>query len=92
MLIRNIDTCLDLPENMRPKPETFIEKIGTDIDALCSSQLYPPISVIKQFEKKFGNLDAMMFGEDIIELLTKDMTTSKLVKALSKKKVDRTST
>lgn len=85
-LIRNIDTCLDLPVNMRPKPEVFIEKIGADMDALSSSQLYPPLSVLKRFERKFGHIDVMMYGEDIVELLTKDFKTSKLFKALKKRK------
>lgn len=85
-LIRNIDTCLDLPLNMRPKPEVFIEKIGADMDSLSSSQLYPPVSVLKKFESKFGHIDVMMYGEDIIELLTKDLNISKLFKALKKRK------
>ena len=82
LLLRNIDTCLDLPQDMRPKPEVFIEKVGTDIDTLSTTQLYPPISVIKQFEKKYNKLDLLMFGEDIAELMKQDNKNSNIFNKL----------
>jgi hypothetical protein len=83
-LIRNIDMCLDLPESMRPKPEVFVEKIESDIDSLSASELYPPHYIVKKFEEKFGNLDTMLFGHDIVELLAKDLKNKKKFRALAK--------
>lgn len=82
LLIRKIDTCLDLPREMRKKPEAFIETIRADIETLSESHLYPPIRVIKKFEKKFGNLDEKIHGENIVELMKADMKNRIQVKSI----------
>lgn len=83
-LIRSIDTCLSLTVPMRPQPSTFIEKIGLEIDTLAASQLDPPLKIIKQFEKKFGPLDRMLYGEDIVELMKIEMQANKMFKKMRK--------
>jgi len=84
-LIRAIDTCLDLPRHMRPNPDVLIEKLGCELDALSSSHLTHPYYVIKSFEKKYGPIHQLMFGEDIIQLLKKDVKTQKMVKNIKSK-------
>lgn len=82
MLIRRIQTCLELPRDMRPPAEVFIDKIGSEMDSMSTTQLYPPAAVIHVFERKFGYLDQLMFGQDIIELLSKDMKNRKKVRQI----------
>lgn len=67
-LIRSIDTCLSLTSELRPDPSIFIEKIGTELDNLANTQSDPPLYVIKRFEKAFGPLERILYGEDIVEL------------------------
>ena len=81
-LIRLIDTCLDLPVELRNPPEVFIEKVRTDINALSTSQLLPPLHVLRLFENKFGSLEQKMFGEDIVEVLQHDIETRKMVRKM----------
>lgn len=81
-LIRKIDTCLVLPHKMRPEPVLFIEKIGNEIDSLSKIQLYAPSYILRQFELKFGQLDQILYGEDIIELLKRDLQNRKQVKKI----------
>lgn len=83
MLIRRIQTCLELPSDMRPPVEIFVDKIGTEIDSLSATQLYPPSVILRRFEKTYGYLDQLLFGEDIIELLAKDLKNRKLVKRIA---------
>lgn len=83
MLIRRIQTCLELPPEMRPPVEVFIDKIGTEIDALSATQLYPPSIILRMFERTYGYLDQLLFGEDIIELLSKDLKNRRLVKKIA---------
>lgn len=83
-LIRKIDTCLDLPEDMRKPPQVFIESIKTEIEAISEHQLYPPVYVIKLFEKKFGNIDQKMFGENIIELIKADIRNRRQARRIMK--------
>lgn len=83
-LIRAIDTCLDLPRHMRPNPDVLIEKLGCEIDSLSATHLTPPYYVIKVFEKTYGPIHQLMFGDDIIQLLKKDVETRKQVKFIQK--------
>jgi hypothetical protein len=87
-LIRTIDTCLDLPVEMRAPPEAFTEKIKTEMNTLSSAQLSPPLFILRMFEKKFGSLEQKMFGEDIVEILQQDIQTRKNLKRVLKKKRD----
>lgn len=84
-LIRLIDTCLELPVELRILPDNFIEKVNSEMNVLNSSQLLPPLYVIRVFEKKFGSIDEKMFGEDIIELIQNELETRKMVRKLKSK-------
>ncbi len=77
MFIRTIDTCLELPKEMRPAPDVLIEKIGTELDNLNATQLVPPIFVINKFEKKYGPIHQILFGNDIAQLLYSEFTKEK---------------
>lgn len=83
-LIRSIDTCLSLTPPMRAAPDIFIEKTGTEIDNLATSMLDPPLKIIKTFEGKYGTLDRMLYGEDIVELMKIEMKANKMFKRVRK--------
>lgn len=84
LLIRKIDTCIDLPGSMRRPPESVIDAIKGEIDRVNESQLYPPVYVVRWFERRFGNIDQKMFGEDIIELLKADLRNRRSAKRIMK--------
>lgn len=77
-LIRNIDACLSIAPSMRPIPDMFIEKIGAEIDVMLANQIDPPTPVITEFENKYGSLACILYGEDIIELISTEIATSKM--------------
>lgn len=83
-LIRNIDTCLSLTVNLRPSPNMFIEKLGIEIDTLATSQLDPPLIVLKRFEKKYGTIDRMLYGQDIVELMKIEMHANNMFRKMKK--------
>jgi len=76
-LIRSVDTCLELPRLMRPDPDVLIEKIGSEVDNLNTTQLSPPMYIIQRFESLYGPIHLLMFGDDILQLLFKDLSTVK---------------
>jgi len=84
-LIRNVDTCLCLTESMRPHPSVFIERVGMEIDNLANNTLSPPQYVIKKFERIFGTLDRMLYGEHVFELLKLEMQNRKMVNNMRRK-------
>jgi len=77
-LIRTVDTCLSLTINMRPPPEIFLDRIGNELDMLEASQLDPPLLIVKRFEKKYGAMHRILYGDDIIELMKIELQASKL--------------
>lgn len=83
-LLRSIDICLSLTISMRPSPAHFLDKIGLEIDNMASNQLDPPISVIQLFEKNYGPLDKMLYGEDIVELLKIELQANKMFRKVKK--------
>jgi hypothetical protein len=68
-LIRSIDTCLSLTEKMRPHPSVFIERIGVEIDNLADANIDYPDTVVNRFEKEFGPIDRLLYGDNIVELV-----------------------
>lgn len=74
-LIRHVHTCLDLPMELRMPPDKFIDKIQMEIETLSTTQMFPPLCVMRLFEKKFGSIEKKMFGDDIAELLQQDIET-----------------
>ena len=62
---------------MRPTPTSFLEKIGIELDALESSQNDPPLMIVRRFEKKYGPLHRVLYGEDIVELTKIEIQANK---------------
>ena len=91
VLIRTIDTCLDLPRKMRPNPDVLIEKIGGELDTLNGTLITPPYHVVKKFEKKFGSIHQLIFGDDIAVMLYKDLKARKFFRAYDRQMMDGTS-
>lgn len=83
-LIRSIDLCLSLTVSMRPPAGNFVDKIGAEIDNLASNQVDPPIRVLKNFERKYGTIDRMLYGEDIIELMKIELQANKMFRKIKK--------
>jgi hypothetical protein len=83
-LIRHIDTCLSITPSMRPGPELFLERIGIEIDNLAEAQLDPPMSIVWSFEKKFGPVDRLLYGEDILVLMKMKLETNRIFKNMTK--------
>jgi hypothetical protein len=83
-LIRNIDACLSLTSSLRPNPIIFIQKIEVELDNLANNQADPPLNVIKKFEKIYGPLEGILYGEDVIELWKLRYQTSKMEAKMKK--------
>jgi hypothetical protein len=84
-LIRSIDACLSLTPVLRPEPSHFIEKAGIELENLADNQIEPPLGIIKKFEKIYGPLDKILYGEDIIELWKLGYQTEKAHRKIMKK-------
>lgn len=84
-LIRSIDTCLSLTEKMRPHPSVFIERVGVEIDNLADNNIDFPDYILTFFEREFGPLDRLLYGENIVELVKIGKTTNSIVNDVRRK-------
>jgi hypothetical protein len=78
-MIKEIDYCLSLPVDMRPEPIQYIDKINGEFDNISETEAIVPKNVIRKFEIKFGNLDKILYGEAIVNILMEDMNTTRLI-------------
>jgi hypothetical protein len=83
-LIRSIDVCLSLIDTLRPDPAMFIERVGLELDNLANNQVDPPLRIIKLFEKTYGPLERILYGEDVVELWKLACNTSRIEKRFRK--------
>lgn len=92
-IIRTIDACLSLPIRIRPPSIAFIEKIGRELENIESSQNEAPRHIIRRFERAYGPIDRLLYGEDVLQLLQMEYKTKKMFKKLEKfKSTDENST
>jgi len=91
-LMRSIDTCLSLPESMRPHPSVFIERIGVEIDNLAEYNIDHPNHVVNKFEREFGQIDRLLYGENIVELVKIGRTTGSIVMDVKRSEYQESST
>jgi hypothetical protein len=83
-IIRTIDACLSLPVRIRPPSIAFIEKIGRELENIESSQNEAPRHIIRRFEKAYGPIDRLLYGEDVLQLLQMEYKTKKMFNKLEK--------
>ncbi len=68
-LIRNIDSTLSLTKNMREPVDIFLEKISIELDTIEENELEPLLFIKNKFEKQYGSIDRLLYGEDLIQIL-----------------------
>jgi hypothetical protein len=73
VLIRNINMTLNLPEDQRPDPSTFIHQIKLELDALAGSQPDPIEIVMYWFNKRFHvSFEKALYGDSLREIIRRD--------------------
>jgi hypothetical protein len=82
VLIRKIDAYLSKPRSANNDDAKFTTEVELEINQLVTSSLKPPAWVRRQFRKKYGNINTMLYGKEIIDLMMKDTLASKYLKAI----------
>jgi hypothetical protein len=77
-LLRKIDTHLsmDIYENT-DEYKKFKQEIEDEMNVLLRNQLTPPLYILHLFQQKYGSIDSMMYGNEIINLVIKETLSSK---------------
>lgn len=83
-LIHRIESCMNMVPNMRPDVRKFIEKIRTDFEFLLGSQNEPPRYVISNFEKRYGRVEGILYGDEIADMIAQSLRAQAIYKRMEK--------
>lgn len=81
-LIRNINYTISLPIELRPEPIKYINNLNDEISNITENDMIIPLFVISWFERKFGNLDRLIYGQEIVNLIEEDIKQKSLLEQL----------
>lgn len=72
-IIRDLDSCLAMREDLRDPAKTFIDRVRTEMNAISTMELTPSIFVVAAFRRRFGDVETALYGEDILEIVLRDI-------------------
>ena len=81
-LIRNMDYCISLPIELRPEPISYIDKVNNEMTHIADQDVIIPRNILTHFNKKFGDIDRIMYGSEIVDLLAEDLKHTKFMKQI----------
>jgi len=81
-LLHSIESCMNIPFYMRPEAKVFIKTARADLTRLIMTQTEPPTIVQKLYENQMGKVDAILYGQDIIDLTVNNMFTAVMMEQL----------
>lgn len=84
-LIRTIDFCLNIPRNMRSPPITFLDRVNSQMETIECGEYVVPRHIVRNFEKRFGSIDKLFYGEEIANLIVEDIKHFNIIMRESKK-------
>lgn len=81
-LLHSMESCMNVPFYMRPESKVFIEKVRNDMIRLIMTQVEPPDLVLRSFERRVGQIDGIMYGQDVVEIMVSNLCTRAMVRQL----------
>jgi hypothetical protein len=81
-LLQSMHSFKSLPSNLRAEDADFIEQMKSTLDELITSQLDVPSHVITAYEKKFGPIDGILYGDDVICVVANNLRTQHMLRAM----------
>ncbi len=72
-IIRDLDSCLAMRDDLRDPAKTFIDRVRTEMNAISTIEPTPSIFVVAAFRRRFGDVETALYGEDILEIVLRDI-------------------
>ena len=82
-LIHRIESCLNMVPGMRPTMRRFVEAVRSEFDALLRTQRDPPRYVLSRFERSYGRVEGILYGDEIAEMIAQSLRIKAMYKRLS---------
>lgn len=75
-LLHDIESVLNMRVDLRPSALSYVEKVKCDMDNIMSAQAEPPEHVVHSFERTYGRVDGLLYGEDVVRVVLTNMRTN----------------
>lgn len=75
-LLHDIESVLNMRVDLRPSALSYIDKVKSDMDNIMSAQAEPPEHVVRSFERAYGRVDGLLYGEDVVRVVLTNMRTN----------------
>ena len=72
-LIHRIESCMKMVPNMRPDVRKFVDKVRSELEMLLGTQNEPPRLVISSFEKRYGRIEGILYGDEIADMIAQSL-------------------
>ena len=76
-LIHRIDSCLRVMPELRPVAAVFIHRVRTELELMLCQQDDPPAWVMRRFERIYGRVEGVLYGDDVAELISQSVKSKK---------------
>jgi hypothetical protein len=73
ILIHRIEACMNMMPAMRPEVRKFVDKVHNEFQVLLGTQNDPPKYVIANFEKQYGRVEGILYGDEIADMITQSL-------------------
>lgn len=75
-LLHDIESVLNMRVDLRPSALSYIDKVKSDMDNIMSAQAEPPEHVVRSFERSYGRVDGLLYGEDVVRVVLTNLRTN----------------
>jgi hypothetical protein len=83
-LIHRIESAMNMVPNMRPTVRRFVDKVRAELETLLATQCDPPRFVLARFEKRYGRVEGILYGDEIAEMIAQSIRAQTLYKRIEK--------
>lgn len=75
-LLHDIENVLNMRVDLRPSALSYIDKVKSDMDSIMSSQAEPPVHIVREFERTYGRIAGLFYGDDVVRVVLTNMRTN----------------
>lgn len=83
-LIHRMESCMNIVPSMRPNLRMFFARVRTELESLLSHQTDPPRFVLSNFEKHYGRVEGILYGDEIANMIAQSLRAQDIYKRMEK--------
>lgn len=90
VLLNGLQSFLLMPRDLRMNDNEFVQSMKLSIDDLVTRQIDAPASVLRDYEKKYGAVEEILYGDDVVSVAINNAETRNWISDIQNHMLDRT--